>query len=262
MDCVPARVLALQIEDLKLADAQLHVLGKGRKARTLPLPGEIRDVLQSYLRVERPLTNSPLSVRFPEGPPPGSADDARGTSLAVPPSSMAQRGPGREPPSISTYFRSGYGAGGHLPTCSPAPDGAFTDSHHEALCPTCAAGRLARICARHRKPCAFDLPAGAMNQSKRSLEEIFETQVQTLALTLQPFTVAKYPYVARHFVRYLRATFPKVRRLSQLRRHPHMLGWFRWLCELRPPVGNHTREQRLLCLRRRLDDWALQGHPL
>ena len=101
-----------------------------------------------------------------------------------------------------------------------------------------------------------------MNQSRRSLEEIFETHVQTLALTLQPFTVVKYQYVARHFVGYLRATFPKVRRLSQLRRDPHMLGWFRWLCELRPPVGNHTREQRLLCLRRLLDDLALQGHPL
>jgi site-specific recombinase XerD len=51
-------VLALQMEDLKLADAQLHVLGKGRKPRILPLPGEIMEVLQSYLRVERPLTNS------------------------------------------------------------------------------------------------------------------------------------------------------------------------------------------------------------
>ena len=40
-----------------------------------------------------------------------------------------------------------------------------------------------------------------------------------------------------------------------------MLGWFRWLCELRPPIGNHTREQRLLCLRRLLDDLAAQGHP-
>jgi site-specific recombinase XerD len=53
-------VLALQMEDLKLADAQLHVLGKGRKPRTLPLPGEIMEVLQTYLRVERPLTNSPF----------------------------------------------------------------------------------------------------------------------------------------------------------------------------------------------------------
>ncbi|MGH9631145.1 MAG: tyrosine-type recombinase/integrase, partial [Bryobacteraceae bacterium] len=52
-------ILTLQLEDLKLADAQLHVLGKGRKQRTLPLPGEIMEVLQSYLRLERPLTNSP-----------------------------------------------------------------------------------------------------------------------------------------------------------------------------------------------------------
>ena len=52
-------ILSLQLEDLKLADAQLRVLGKGRKLRTLPLPGEIMEVLQSYLRLERPLTNSP-----------------------------------------------------------------------------------------------------------------------------------------------------------------------------------------------------------
>src|SRR5437763_15813504 len=39
-------------------------------------------------------------------------------------------------------------------------------------------------------------------------------------------------------------------------------GWFRWLCELRPPIGNHTREQRLLCLRRLLDDLVAQGHRL
>ena len=51
-------ILTLQLEDLKLADAQLHVLGKGRKQRILPLPGEILEVLQSYLRLERPLTNS------------------------------------------------------------------------------------------------------------------------------------------------------------------------------------------------------------
>jgi len=51
-------VLALQLEDLKLADAQLHVPGKGRKQRTLPLPGEILEVFQNYLRLERPLTNS------------------------------------------------------------------------------------------------------------------------------------------------------------------------------------------------------------
>jgi site-specific recombinase XerD len=52
-------ILALHLEDLKLADALLHVLGKGRKQRTLPLPGEILEALRSYLGLERPLTNSP-----------------------------------------------------------------------------------------------------------------------------------------------------------------------------------------------------------
>jgi site-specific recombinase XerD len=52
-------VLTLQLEDLQLADAQLRVLGKGNKQRVLPLPHEILEVLQNYLRLERPLTNSP-----------------------------------------------------------------------------------------------------------------------------------------------------------------------------------------------------------
>jgi len=38
----------------------------------------------------------------------------------------------------------------------------------------------------------------------------------TLALTLQPFTVVKYEYVARYFVGYLRATFPEVRPFSRI----------------------------------------------
>jgi len=61
-------VLALQLEDLKLADAQLYVLGKGKKQRILPLPEEIRDVLQSYLRLERPLTNSSALFVTLKGP--------------------------------------------------------------------------------------------------------------------------------------------------------------------------------------------------
>jgi hypothetical protein len=91
-----------------------------------------------------------------------------------------------------------------------------------------------------------------MKQSRHTLEQVFQTQVHNLSLTLQPFTIVKYQYVARYFVAYLRAEFPEICRLSQLRRDPHMLGFFRWLCELRPPIGNATRRQRLLCLRRLL----------
>jgi len=50
--------LALQLEDRQLTDAQMRVLGKGNKKRVLPLPPEIIDVLEKYLRLERPLTNS------------------------------------------------------------------------------------------------------------------------------------------------------------------------------------------------------------
>jgi site-specific recombinase XerD len=101
-----------------------------------------------------------------------------------------------------------------------------------------------------------------MSQSKQSLEQIFETQVQTLSLSLQPSTARNYRSVFHRFLSYLRGTFPKVRRLSQLRRDPHMLGWFRWLCDQDPPLSNSTREEHLLCLRRLLNDLALQGHPL
>ena len=51
-------VLALQLEDLQLADAQMRILGKGNKKRVLPLPPETVEVLEKYLLLERPLTNS------------------------------------------------------------------------------------------------------------------------------------------------------------------------------------------------------------
>jgi integrase/recombinase XerD len=52
-------VLQLQLEDLSLPQAHLRVLGKGGKSRVVPLPAETLQVLQNYLHLERPLTNSP-----------------------------------------------------------------------------------------------------------------------------------------------------------------------------------------------------------
>ena len=51
-------VLALRLEDLQLADSHMRVLGKGNKKRVMPLPPEIIEVLEKYVRLERPLTNS------------------------------------------------------------------------------------------------------------------------------------------------------------------------------------------------------------
>jgi site-specific recombinase XerD len=101
-----------------------------------------------------------------------------------------------------------------------------------------------------------------MSKHRQSLEEIFETQIQTLALTLRRGTVHNYRSLVRGFLSYLQDAFPEVRRLSQLRRNPHLLGWFRWLAEHDPPLSNPTREGHLLRLRRLLNDLTANGHPI
>ena len=61
-------ILQLQLEDLHLSEALLRVLGKGNRRRVLPLPAETIDVLQNYLRLERPLTNSSYLFVSLKGP--------------------------------------------------------------------------------------------------------------------------------------------------------------------------------------------------
>ncbi len=99
-----------------------------------------------------------------------------------------------------------------------------------------------------------------MKPSKPTLDEILEAHIQTLALTLRRDTVTNYRCVAHRFLGYLHAAFPRVRRLAQLRRDPHLLGWFRWMCHQDPPLCNKTRADYLLGLRRLLDDLAANGH--
>lgn len=94
------------------------------------------------------------------------------------------------------------------------------------------------------------------------LEEALQDHIQTLATTCQPQTVMGYGTTLNHFLSYLRAAFPNVRRLSQLRRDPHLLGWLRWLCEQNPPLCNGSRRHYLLCLHRLFHDLAENGHPV
>jgi site-specific recombinase XerD len=101
-----------------------------------------------------------------------------------------------------------------------------------------------------------------MTQSSSSLQQIFEAHIRTLALTLRRDTVTNYRCVAHRFLCYLQTAFPQVRRLAQLRRDPHLLGWFRWMCEQDPPLCNKTRGDYLLGLRRLLDDLAANGHSI
>ena len=59
-----------------------------------------------------------------------------------------------------------------------------------------------------------------MSRPSPSLEQIFHERIQTLALTLRPGTVGCYRSAAGHFLRLLHESFPRVHRLSQLRRDP------------------------------------------
>jgi len=101
-----------------------------------------------------------------------------------------------------------------------------------------------------------------MKPSRPSMDAILEAQVQMLATTRRPKTVKCYRYCAHNFLAYLHTTFPRLHKLSQLRRDPHLLAWFRFLCQQYPSPGNRTRHLHLLTVRRLLRDLANQGHPL
>lgn len=68
-----------------------------------------------------------------------------------------------------------------------------------------------------------------MKRSPQSLEQALKDRVWMLATTLRPSTVRHYRYTVRLFITYLRKSFPDVRRPSQLRRDPHILGWLGYL---------------------------------
>jgi site-specific recombinase XerD len=80
-------VLGLQLEDLQLADAQMRVLGKGNKKRTVPLPpGNPRSV-RELLAPGKTADQRARFVRLSQRPPARPAHDCGWPSVAVPPSS-------------------------------------------------------------------------------------------------------------------------------------------------------------------------------
>jgi len=67
-----AEVLALNPEDVLLSEAQLRVHGKGNKLRLLPLAPETTQLLDHYLRVERPSPCSAALFVVMKGPGRGT----------------------------------------------------------------------------------------------------------------------------------------------------------------------------------------------
>lgn len=96
-----------------------------------------------------------------------------------------------------------------------------------------------------------------------SMEEIFEAQIKNMAAVLRPASIVQYRRAVRVFLSFLHSTHPEVKKLSQLRRDPHILGWLRSLYERQPRLANKTRMELIISLRRLLKDLAtgVRGAP-
>jgi site-specific recombinase XerD len=64
-------VLALNREDVHIPDTQIQILGKGKKIRVLPLTRESLDLIDHYLRLERPRDCGPALFVCLKGPARG-----------------------------------------------------------------------------------------------------------------------------------------------------------------------------------------------
>jgi site-specific recombinase XerD len=101
-----------------------------------------------------------------------------------------------------------------------------------------------------------------MSDSTPDLEQLFQQQIQNLALTRRPSTMRGYRVTAHRFLAYLRASAPQLRDVAELRRDPHLLGWFRSLAEQQPPLSPKSRWSHLLLLRRLLEEVTAAGYPV
>ena len=90
----------------------------------------------------------------------------------------------------------------------------------------------------------------------QNLREILAAQVQALQSPYRYYRVA-----AHRFLAYLQSDFPDLRRISELRRDPHLLGWIRGLCQQDPPLSNYTRRIYITGIRRLLRDLAPEDQP-
>jgi hypothetical protein len=91
-----------------------------------------------------------------------------------------------------------------------------------------------------------------------TIREMFDSQLQVLTTVLTPSSMRQYQSRLNRFLSYLETVHPEIRRLSQLRRDPHILGWLRYLHEHQPPLAKSTRLDAIVFVRRLLDELAAE----
>jgi len=100
-----------------------------------------------------------------------------------------------------------------------------------------------------------------MNRARRPLLQhplafVFHRAVDSFSVALSPETTRHYGGTARNFLGYLGAEYPKVNRLDQLRREPHILTWMSRLRSQAPPLATASYIHRLIALRSILSELA------
>ena len=84
----------------------------------------------------------------------------------------------------------------------------------------------------------------------------FQRAIESLTAALVPDSSRQYRGAARHFLIYLSEDHPAVCSLNQLRRDPHILGWFAHLRSHTPPLAPAVYVCRLLFVRSILQELA------
>ena len=218
-------VLDLSRDDLLLSEAQIRVRGKGNKTRFLPLAPEAAQLLDHYLRLERPHTSTNTLFVSLKGP-------ARGVRMT--PAGLR---------SLFRYHRRTTGvkmanphrfrhtfasdmvrAGVSLPALMQLMGHAHiqTTMVYVQVTPLEVYQQYARAIAQYIRP----VPGKQLVTISRyapldhPLADQFQRTVESITAALVPDSVRAYRCAARHFLIYLGEHHPAVCSLNQLRRDP------------------------------------------
>lgn len=83
---------------------------------------------------------------------------------------------------------------------------------------------------------------------KPYFDRVMESFIKTTAATLRPGTTKQYRSSIRDFLSYVNKKHPEVKKLSDLRRTPHVEGWLADMAARGLKIG--TRRGRITCVRR------------
>ncbi len=91
---------------------------------------------------------------------------------------------------------------------------------------------------------------------RHPLTPVMNRAVHSFCVALSPETTRHYEGTVRNFLFYLRNHHPHIKRLDQLQRDPHILGWMAHLQARTPPLGTASYINLLVALRSILNELA------